>query len=539
MRNSEGGLPEWFRIKHYDRKKYLKTLKRLQKEKLNTICIEADCPNRYECFSGGTATFLILGNTCTRHCLYCNVRSGIPERIDPSEPERIAIAVKSMGLKYAVITSVTRDDLEDGGASQFAATIRAIRKYSPNCKIEVLIPDLKGDFESLRIITRENPDVVSHNIEVSENLFRRMRPGANFNRSLQLLRKVRELNPKIKVKSGFMLGLGERKRDIIAIMKKLRDSGCQILTIGQYLRPSRANAPVRRYYTPREFESLRRAAISMGFEAVASGPLVRSSYRADEYYPSESARNVRVIFDTPRDAFLNMAIDEALLQECSFKRAMPTLRLYSWNPPAVSIGFFQRIREEVDLKRAKSLGVDVVRRYTGGGAVFHEMELTYSIVIPEDWAPGSITSSYRKICSGIVRGLSLLGLRAEFSPINDILVNGRKISGNAQTRRNGFILQHGTILIGLDAEKMFSLLKVPSEKLRGKMLNEAMGRVTCLEWELGRKPSLKEVREAIKIGFSEALKFQPVRDGLTQSELKLAEGLASRKYRTKRWNFLR
>ncbi|MEM0230800.1 MAG: biotin/lipoate A/B protein ligase family protein [Candidatus Woesearchaeota archaeon] len=250
-------------------------------------------------------------------------------------------------------------------------------------------------------------------------------------------------------------------------------------------------------------------------------------------------REVRLVTTYKRSAFYNMALDEAVLSECYSGRSPPTLRFYTWKPAAVSIGFFQSIREEIDLKRAEEFGVHVVRRLTGGGAVFHDREITYSIVIPERWAPGTIIESYEKICRALVLGLKFLGVNAQFSPINDIVVSGRKISGNAQTRRGRFILQHGTLLLDLDAERMFSLLKVPSEKIREKMIRSANQRVTCLRREANKNFTISQVQNALERGFAQALNIKLNPGKITMRELKLKRALELKKYRTHAWNFLR
>jgi len=274
-------LPEWIKVKPYDRKAYLKTKNLIDAHKLNTVCNEADCPNRYECFSKGTATFMILGNTCTRNCLYCNVKKGIPEPVDRQEPRRIAEAVRELGINYAVITCVTRDDLPDCGANQFARTTKEIRKASPGCRIELLVSDLKGDWKALKRIADAKPDVINHNIEVAKELFPMLRPKGSYSLSLSLLKKVKETNPGIKTKSGFMVGFGESESQIIRTLKDLKGAECDIVTIGQYLKPSGSHLSPKKYYTPSEFKKIDKAAKAMGFEKVMAGPLVRSSYRAE------------------------------------------------------------------------------------------------------------------------------------------------------------------------------------------------------------------------------------------------------------------
>ncbi len=278
MKHSE--LPEWIKIMDFNKRNYLNTLKVIRSRNLNTVCIEANCPNRYECFSRNTATFMILGVVCTRNCLYCNIKKGIPNKVDKQEPERIAKAVKKLNLDYAVITCVTRDDLEDGGAAQFVETVGEIRKASPKCRIELLISDLGGNWDALEEIAESKPDVINHNIEIVKNIFPEMRPKGSYSRSIELLRKAKELNPKIKTKSGLIVGLGETTEQIIRTMKDLREAGCDILTVGQYLQPSPKHAEVKKYYKPEEFEELKNIGLSLGFGKMVSGPLVRSSYNA-------------------------------------------------------------------------------------------------------------------------------------------------------------------------------------------------------------------------------------------------------------------
>ncbi len=278
----KAGVSQCIEIKPYDKKAYLKTKGMIDKNNLTTVCIEGNCPNRYECFSHGTATFMILGDTCTRNCMYCNIKTGKPKAVDKQEPKRIAEAVKKLNLNYAVVTCVTRDDLEDGGASQFVNTVEKIRKTNPECKIELLISDLNGNWSALEKIVDSKPNVINHNIEVVKKLFPKLRPKGDYSRSIELLKKVREFDPKIKTKSGLMVGLGETKSEIMQTMKDLRKVGCDILTIGQYLQPSPKHAEVVKYYKPEEFNELKGIGMDIGFDNVVSGPLVRSSYKAGE-----------------------------------------------------------------------------------------------------------------------------------------------------------------------------------------------------------------------------------------------------------------
>jgi lipoyl synthase len=254
----------------------------LEDGRLHTVCREARCPNCGECFSRGTATFLILGDCCTRRCRFCAVTQGTPERPDPDEPRRVAEAAARMSLSYVVVTSVTRDDLTDGGAGLFAETIRSLRARIPSARIEVLIPDFQGDEAALRTVLEARPDVLNHNLETVARLYPEVRPQAMYDRSLELLRRTGAHAPGMAVKSGLMLGLGERPDEIESALRDLLGAGCQLLTLGQYLQPRRDCLPVARYVPPGEFDAWREAALGMGFSRVASGPLVRSSYHAEE-----------------------------------------------------------------------------------------------------------------------------------------------------------------------------------------------------------------------------------------------------------------
>ena len=277
--------PHWLKVKFPSHKNFFHVSNTLKKEKLNTICQSAKCPNIAECWSRKTAAFLILGETCTRGCAFCAVEKGFPSPPSPDEPEHVAEAVSLLGLRYAVITSVTRDDLSDGGASLFAATIRAIKERTPGVKVEVLIPDFKGDEKALEQVSRAQPDILNHNLETTERLYPQInRPSENYNRSLAVLKKAKEMAA--VTKSGLMVGLGEKKEEIIRSFSDLREVFCDLLTIGQYLQPSKTHAPVRKYYSPLEFEHLKRIALDFGFRDVESGPLVRSSYKAHKMYNS-------------------------------------------------------------------------------------------------------------------------------------------------------------------------------------------------------------------------------------------------------------
>ncbi len=256
---------------------------------LHTICQSAKCPNIGECWSQKTATFLILGDICTRGCTFCAVRKGVPSPPTAEEPLRVAEAVSWMGLRYAVITSVTRDDLADGGASLFAATIKSVKDSVPGVNVEVLIPDFKGEEEAIKTVIDAEPDIINHNIETPENIYPQInRPKENYQRSLKVLDKAKKMGA--TTKSGLMVGLGEEKEDIIRTLTDLRSAGCDLLTIGQYLQPTKTSAPVQKYYTPQEFYILKRAALDFGFKGAESGPLVRSSYRAHNLYDSLQER---------------------------------------------------------------------------------------------------------------------------------------------------------------------------------------------------------------------------------------------------------
>lgn len=276
--------PDWLKVKIPGGREFVKMKKLLRSAKLHTICEEAKCPNIEECFKSGTAVFLILGNICTRDCKYCNVKSGKPLDPNSNEPCDVAVTVKQLELDYVVITSVTRDDLDDGGASFFCETIKETRKLNSDCKIEVLIPDFKGDINSLKKIIFSSPEVINHNIEVVKDLFPFIRPQGNYEVSLNLLKNIKKFNGNIKSKSGFMVGLGENEDQIIKTMKDLKDASVDFLTIGQYLQPTRKHAEIRRYYTPKEFENFKHIGLELGFEHVESGPLVRSSYHTKEVF---------------------------------------------------------------------------------------------------------------------------------------------------------------------------------------------------------------------------------------------------------------
>ena len=274
--------PDWLKVRAPGSPSFLR-LKGLMRElKLHTVCEEAQCPNIGECWNHGTATFMILGGVCTRACSYCAVAHGRPAALDLEEPGRVAHAIHALGLNYVVITSVDRDDVPDGGASIFAETIRQTRARLPGCRIEVLIPDFQGNEAALHAVLDARPDVLNHNTETVPRLYRMARSGGRYSRTLELLDRARRYAPDIPTKTGLMVGLGEERDEIVATFEDLRAAGCEILTVGQYLRPSAAHAPMARYYHPDEFSDLKRIALELGFVHVESGPLVRSSYHAHE-----------------------------------------------------------------------------------------------------------------------------------------------------------------------------------------------------------------------------------------------------------------
>lgn len=275
--------PAWLKARAPGSPEYLETRGIVRDLKLHTVCEEARCPNIGECWSHHTATFMIMGDLCTRRCHFCSVKKGDSstlQPLDPFEPERVGIAVKELKLKHAVITSVDRDDAFDNGASHFAKTVAAVRKHAPNCKVELLIPDLRGNRVDLEVIVKSGIDVLNHNVETVPRLYKKVRPGAGYIRSLSILRWAKEVDPRIMTKSGIMVGLGEEAAEVHALMDDLRASNVDIMTIGQYLRPSERQLPVKEFVTPEEFKAYEEAGLSRGFRFVESGPLVRSSYHA-------------------------------------------------------------------------------------------------------------------------------------------------------------------------------------------------------------------------------------------------------------------
>lgn len=276
-----GRLPPWFRVRLEAGPHYRRIQSLVRDQRLHTICEEARCPNKWECWNDLTATFLILGDVCTRRCHYCSVHTGRPGQVDWQEPERVAEAVRSLDLRHAVITSVNRDELDDGGAALFAETIRAIRRLVPLCTVETLVPDFQGQRAAVETVLSANPDMFNHNIEVVPRLFPVVRPQGSYARSLRVLSWAWEGGR--HTKSGLMVGLGETLEELVAVLRDLRAVGCEVVSIGQYLRPTIAHHAVDRYYTLEEFDALRRESLTLGFRHVESGPLVRSSYHADRH----------------------------------------------------------------------------------------------------------------------------------------------------------------------------------------------------------------------------------------------------------------
>jgi len=278
--SSSRRLPPWFKVEAKTGPDYLDIKQTMDRLKLHTICEEARCPNRWECWNARTATFLILGDICTRRCHYCSVETGRPLAIDHEEPRHVAEAVQALGLRHAVITSVNRDEQEDGGAAIFAETIRQTRQLSPNCTIEVLIPDFEGNEAAIAAVCAEKPEILNHNIETARRLFPTIRPQGKYQRSIELLGKAKQWG--MRTKSGLILGMGETMDEAREVMRDLRSVGCDIMTIGQYLQPTRQHLPVARFYDPSEFAMLKEEGMALGFTHVESGPLVRSSYHAEQ-----------------------------------------------------------------------------------------------------------------------------------------------------------------------------------------------------------------------------------------------------------------
>jgi len=282
--------PPWLKVRFPGGPNYIRLKGLMREGGLHTVCEEAHCPNMGECWEAGTATFMILGDTCTRACGFCAIKTGRPLALDRLEPVRVANAVREMGISHAVVTSVNRDDQPDGGAGIFAATIRWIRKLSPGTTIEVLTPDFMGDWDALATVMAARPEILNHNTESVPRLYRRVRPKARYERSLELLRRAKQMDPGAVTKSGLMVGLGETKHELLMVFADLADAGVGVLTVGQYLRPSPKHLPVARYYHPDEFAELREEALALGFRHVEAGPLVRSSYHAERQVDGIRAR---------------------------------------------------------------------------------------------------------------------------------------------------------------------------------------------------------------------------------------------------------
>jgi len=276
-----GRRPDWLKVRLPSGENYREVLDLMRKSSLNTVCEEAKCPNLAECWSSKTATFMLLGDTCTRSCGFCNVKLGIPNELDLDEPRRVVESVVDLGLKHVVLTSVNRDELKDGGASIFAETVKLINEKMPATTVEILIPDFKGDEDSFNIIMQNPPNILNHNLETVGRLYHAVRPQADYQRSLNLIGWFK--NKGLRTKSGIMVGIGERTEEVIEIMQDLRKHGCEIMTIGQYLQPTKDHLPVDRFVSPEEFDMYREEGLRMGFMAVESGPLVRSSYHADKH----------------------------------------------------------------------------------------------------------------------------------------------------------------------------------------------------------------------------------------------------------------
>ena len=275
-------LPSWLRQEVPDMEIIRDRLRSFEDLNIHTVCEDAHCPNMFDCFKRNTATFMILGNICTRDCRFCAVTKGVPSSVDLKEPQNIALAAKNLGLKYVVVTSVTRDDLIDGGAGQFFDTVREIKKLLPDSKVEILIPDFQGSIDSLKKVINSGCDVIAHNIETVSSLYELIRPKADYNKSLQVLENIKKIDNSIITKSGIMLGLGERYFEVIELLEDLHSIDCDILTIGQYLAPSDKHAKVDRFVLPEEFQDFKKYALSLGFKSVSSAPLVRSSFHGEE-----------------------------------------------------------------------------------------------------------------------------------------------------------------------------------------------------------------------------------------------------------------
>lgn len=286
LSNQKDRKPEWLKVKLSTNDNYQEIKRMVRSKTLHTVCEEARCPNIFECWANRTATFMILGDICTRACRFCAVKTGLPTELDWAEPERVAEAVEQMGVRHAVVTSVARDDLKDGGAAIFAATIKAIRSRNPFTSVEVLIPDFMGNWDALQVVMDAKPDILNHNIETVRRRSDRVRSKAKYDRTLELLKTAKKMQPQIPTKSSIMVGVGEMYEEVIETMQDLRDHQVNIVTIGQYLQPTKKHLRIERYYTPAEFEQLKQLGLDMGFSHVESGPLVRSSYHAHKQVQS-------------------------------------------------------------------------------------------------------------------------------------------------------------------------------------------------------------------------------------------------------------
>ncbi len=283
--------PDWLKVKFPAGANFTKIDRYHRLNGLNSVCRSAACPNQGECWSQGTATFMILGDVCSRHCRFCNVANGKLEPPDPEEPRKIATAIHELGLNHAVITTVTRDDLGDGGANQFVQLIETIRYLTTTCRIELLISDLQGNQDALASIVNANPDILGHNVETVPRLYSQVRPEAEYQQTLSILSAIKQINPDIITKSGLMMGMGETTAEVLQVMADLRQHGCQLLTLGQYLAPTKNHYPVQRYIPPAEFSDLAEKGLALGFDHVEAGPLVRSSYHAEEQYIASKRSN--------------------------------------------------------------------------------------------------------------------------------------------------------------------------------------------------------------------------------------------------------
>lgn len=282
-------LPAWFKVRIEAGPHYRRIQSLVREKQLHTICEEARCPNKWECWNNRTATFLLLGDVCTRRCHYCSVTTGRPDMVDGEEPERVAEAVRALDLRHAVLTSVNRDDLDDGGASVFVETIQAIRRLQPACSVEALVPDFQGKPAAVDTVLAATPEIFAHNIETVSRLFPAVRPQGNYDRSLQVLRWAKERGA--RTKSGVMVGMGETTEELRSVLHDLRAAGCEIVSIGQYLQPTKAHLVAHRYYKPGEFEDLKQYGMALGFRHVESGPLVRSSYHAEQQITASTSPN--------------------------------------------------------------------------------------------------------------------------------------------------------------------------------------------------------------------------------------------------------